>query len=303
MSRTMTTRRPTAAELRQLRQLLHTATDCRQLRHAEAVVLFAEGWDAAAITPFLALHPHTAHAYLHAFDRQGLDWLRHDNHGGVPPRITAQQKAVLGQLADQSPAVVGLLYGRWSLAKLRTYAIKQRLVKAISREHRRRVLEKGGSPCGASSVSSSAPTRNGWPSAGESGRLGGTFPALASCCSSTSRSSLSVPRADDAIAVPVDWSYPASRRRGASSTCSCSPRPTGAAAGEPSSPARGRSTSAASSAACDAGIVVGRSGWCSTTTDPTRASAGRRGGGCGNLSSVGSPWPRGVPTITRWKRS
>jgi transposase len=278
MSRTMTTRCPTATELRPLRQLLQAGTDCWQLRRAEAVVLHAEGWDATAIARFLALHPHTIQAYLHAFDRQGLAWLRRGYRGGVSARITADQQAVLCQLADQSPAVVGLPYGRWSLAKLRAYALKHRIVKAISREHLRRLLEKGGSPSGGPGGNSSAPTRNGPRSCGESGRLGGICPAAASCSSSTSRSFPSAPTAGGATPVPAAWSCPATRRRGASSTYSCSTRSTGAAAAGPSFPAKGRSTSAGSSGGYGAGTVAGRSGWRWTRTGPTPASAGRRGG-------------------------
>ena len=75
MPRTINARRPTGAELRQLRQLLRNTSDCRQLRRAETVVLYAEGWNATAIARFLTLPPHTVQAYLHAFDQQG---------GGVP---------------------------------------------------------------------------------------------------------------------------------------------------------------------------------------------------------------------------
>src|SRR5207248_6260364 len=98
------------------------------------------------------------------------------------------QRAALCQLADQAPAVVGLPYGRWSLAQLRAYALKRRLVKAISREHLRRVLARGGSASGGPGVSCAAPTRSGPPSCGGSGPSGGTCPAAACCCSSTSRS-------------------------------------------------------------------------------------------------------------------
>jgi hypothetical protein len=49
-----------------------------------------------------------------------------------------------------------LPFARWSLAKLRAYLIRHRVVQAISREHLRRVLKKGGSGCGGFVASSSA---------------------------------------------------------------------------------------------------------------------------------------------------
>ncbi|MGA9923653.1 MAG: hypothetical protein WBQ29_09635, partial [Isosphaeraceae bacterium] len=42
----------------------------------------------------------------------------------------------------QAPTTLGLPLGRWSLAKLRAYLIRQRIVPTISREHLRRVLKK-----------------------------------------------------------------------------------------------------------------------------------------------------------------
>jgi len=275
MSRTMTTRRPTPAELRQLRQLLHTTTDCWQLRRAEAVVLYAEGWDAAAIAHFVALHPHTVQAYLHAFDRQGLDWVRRRHRGGAPLRITAEQRASLCRLADQSPAVVGLPYGRWSLTKLRDCAVKKRIVKAISREQLRRVLKKGGSISGGSSGSSSAPTPSGRRFCGGSGRSSGICLVMASCCSSTSRWWPSRTTVASAIPRRAASFGPETKRREGSSTCSCSTRSTGGAAGGATSLAREQCSSPDSYGGCDAGRRTGPFGWPWIRTGPTRASAGR----------------------------
>jgi hypothetical protein len=56
---------------------------------------------------------------------------------------------------------VGLPYGRWTLAKLRAYLIRERLIKAISREHLRRVLKKGDTASATSGASSSAPILTG----------------------------------------------------------------------------------------------------------------------------------------------
>src|SRR5262245_10376366 len=207
MSRATTTRRPSADEFRPLRQRLHRADDARQLRRAEAIVL-------------------TVHAWLHSFDRNGLDWLCQEHRGGAPPRITDEQRTALCRLADQPPAAVGLPYGRWSLAKLRAYAIRHRIVKSISREHLRRVLEKGGFTSDACSANSSVPTRSGRRFCGGFVPPGGSAVAAACCCSSMSRSSPSAPTAAAATPVLADWSCRVGRRRAASSTCSSATRST-----------------------------------------------------------------------------
>jgi hypothetical protein len=71
--------------------------------------------------------------------------------------LSKNQIAAIGRLADGAPTTLGLPFGRWSLAKSRAYLIRERIVPAISREHLRRVLKKGGTLFAASSASSSAP--------------------------------------------------------------------------------------------------------------------------------------------------
>jgi hypothetical protein len=71
-------------------------------------------------------------------------------------RLSEAQRTEILHLAEVPPYEVGLPYGRWSVAKLRSDLLKQGIVKAISREHLRRVLKKGGSISGGSAASSSA---------------------------------------------------------------------------------------------------------------------------------------------------
>ena len=61
--------------------------------------------------------------------------------------MTLAQFKAIWRLAERSPLALGLPFARWSLTKLRAYLIRKRLVRAISREHLRRVLKKGGSIC------------------------------------------------------------------------------------------------------------------------------------------------------------
>jgi transposase len=113
-----------------------------QQRRAEILLLYSDGWNAVEIATSLSLHANTVYAVLHAFDRNGLAVVEPINRGGAPPRLTPDQRAAIVRIADQPPSEFGLPYGRWSLAKLRDYLIRQRILKAISREHLRRVLKK-----------------------------------------------------------------------------------------------------------------------------------------------------------------
>jgi transposase len=144
------------AEIRQLHTVLEEALTSSQRRRAEAILLYAAGLTAVDIAPLLDVHPNTIYADLHAFGHYGMAAIHHRGRGGPRPVITPPQEAEIQRLAEVPPYTLGLPYGRWSLAKLRTYLIQHRLLKAISREHLRRMLKKGGCIFAESSANCSA---------------------------------------------------------------------------------------------------------------------------------------------------
>jgi transposase len=153
MSRPLTVRPPTAQQLRRIHRCLETPLQPWQRRRAEALILLAAGHPAWFIAQFLEVHVNTIYTDLRAFARHGLRCLQ-PTRRGAPSRLTAAQLKAIWRLAEQSPLSLGLPFARWSLAKLRAYLIRKRLVRAISREHLRRVLKKGDSVCGACVASS-----------------------------------------------------------------------------------------------------------------------------------------------------
>ena len=105
----------------------------------------------------LQVHVNTVYADLRDFAQHGLSFLHRPRRVGAPPRLSQGQIDTIWRLASQPPTTLGLPFGRWTVAKLRDYLIRQRIVKAISREHLRRVLKKGGTPFVAFNASSSIP--------------------------------------------------------------------------------------------------------------------------------------------------
>jgi len=143
MSRQLNVRPPKAAEMRQLRQILEESSNALFCRWAEALLFYGASLDAQSIAEALAVHVNTIYACLHRFAHLGMSLFQCIPPPGAPPRITATQIDEIARLAEQSPTEFGLPYGRWSLAKLQEYLIHQRhLLKAISREHLRRLLKK-----------------------------------------------------------------------------------------------------------------------------------------------------------------
>lgn len=161
MTRPSTVRKPTPAELHRVHRRLEEPLLPWQRRRAEVLLLHAADQPATRIAPLLQVHPNTVYADLHAFARHRLSCLDGPRAVGAPARLSRKQIETIWRLAGKPPTAVGLPYGRWSLAKLRAYLIRQGLVKSISREHLRRVLKRGDTACATSGASSSAPTPTG----------------------------------------------------------------------------------------------------------------------------------------------
>lgn len=180
MSRPLQIRVPSVAEMRQLRQVLEESTNACLCRWAEALLLYGAGLDAPSIAEVLALHINTIYTCLHRFACQGLSFFQPAPRPGAPPRITAAQRDEIARIAEQSPTDFGLPYGRWSLAKLQEYLVQQRrLLKAISREHLRRILKKRIFTCAMCSANSLATTYGDVRFSLEFGRFGDIYPATA----------------------------------------------------------------------------------------------------------------------------
>lgn len=143
MARHLQVRRPNAAEMRQLRDILEESADARLCRWAEVLLFYGAGLNAPLIAEALGLHVNTIYLCLHRFAHLGMSLVQCVPPQGAPPRLSASQMDKIAQVAEQSPTELGLPYGRWSLAKLQEYLVDQRrLLKAISREHLRRLLKK-----------------------------------------------------------------------------------------------------------------------------------------------------------------
>lgn len=142
MTRTLAVRKPRMAEVRKLYQLLEESDDHRLQQRVEAILLYSYGFNAIEIGTELEVHPNSVYSYLHAFDQEGIDSLHGALRGGAPVRISEDKVAAIWRLAEIKPYELGLSYGRWSLSNLAEYLVKVRIVKAISREHLRRLLKK-----------------------------------------------------------------------------------------------------------------------------------------------------------------
>lgn len=152
MPRPLTIRKPTAAEFRRLNQLIEEAPTPRQQHRAHAAVLYYTGMNAREIAIALGVHPNTIYADLEAFGRHGLASIAQVAPTGTPARLNAWQTEEIGRIARRDPGECGEPYGHWSLATLRAYLIRHRILRHISRERLRQLLKKGVSTGGISNA-------------------------------------------------------------------------------------------------------------------------------------------------------
>jgi transposase len=78
------------------------------------------------------------------FNMDGMDSLRPPTGGGHPRRIDDDTREAIRAIALARPCDLGEPGTRWSLSRLRRYLIRHRVVRAISKEHVRRLLNKMG---------------------------------------------------------------------------------------------------------------------------------------------------------------
>jgi transposase len=185
MSRPLNVRKPSTAEMRKLQTLIDDLTEAKQRRRAHAMLLHGVGVGGEAIAQGLSAHSNTIYADLHAFAAEGVAAVYRFGRVGSPKAIPPAQEAEICQLADHAPIDIGLPYARWSLTKLRAYLLQRRWVKHLSREHLRRILQKGGCAVVASSANWSVMTHNASLSWRGSAAFSGICPQTVSCCSLT----------------------------------------------------------------------------------------------------------------------
>jgi transposase len=115
------------------------------LRQPAQIILASDSEVAAAqIAQVLQTDENQVRRVIAEFNADGMDSLRPPTRGGHPRRIDDATRERIRDVALARPCDLGEPATRWSLARLRRYLIGHRVVKAISKEHLRRLLNNMG---------------------------------------------------------------------------------------------------------------------------------------------------------------
>ena len=114
MSRPLTARKPTPAELRRVHQWLEKPLRPWQRRRAEVLLLRSADLSATAIARLLHVHVNTVYADLRDFAQHGLSSLSRPRTVGAPPRLSQEQIVAVWRLAGPTRGSGAMARGRAS---------------------------------------------------------------------------------------------------------------------------------------------------------------------------------------------
>jgi transposase len=124
---------------------LKTATRSSNVftRDRATILLFSsQGYFAKQIAEKIGCEARKVRTAIKAFNIKGLNALERGKAKGAEPRITKEQQAKILMTASTEPHRLGLHFTTWSLSKLRTYVIEQKIVDTISIERVRQLLKR-----------------------------------------------------------------------------------------------------------------------------------------------------------------
>jgi transposase len=130
--------------LQQIEAMVYQQEEDLPENRLRIVLLSAEGKSVPEISKAVNLHPINVRKWIHRFSRSGVDGLRSGKSPGRPRLFTHDQRQRIIGIAQADPRHLGLHFSRWSLQRLRRYLIDQQIVRHISVETIRQILQTAG---------------------------------------------------------------------------------------------------------------------------------------------------------------
>ncbi|QSO52996.1 helix-turn-helix domain containing protein [Alicyclobacillus curvatus] len=111
------------------------------VRRALVVLASAQSMKVPEISDLYHLSKHVRNG-LRAFNEDGFPSLKPRYGGGRPRTLTQEQRADIVDLAEIPPKTLGLPFTQWSLSKLRETAEQKGIVKSLSIDTIRVILDE-----------------------------------------------------------------------------------------------------------------------------------------------------------------
>ena|SRR5229473_3826710 len=132
------------AEGNRLERTLRHSKNRASLRRAQVILLSVQGMPVKRISKATYLHEVYVRELIRRFNHEGTAILRKRTSPGRPVDFTPEIRAEIVEFALSPPRLLGRPFSRWSLDKLREYLMQTKVVKSISIERLRSILDEEG---------------------------------------------------------------------------------------------------------------------------------------------------------------
>ena len=132
------------SEGKRIQAILRHGKNRTSIRRAQVILMSAQGMKVHQIAQATYLHPEYVRTLIRRFKTERLNLFTEGARSGRPIEFSEEVRAEIVECALSPPKLLRLPFSRWSLEKLREYLVKVRVVKTISLETLRTILNGEG---------------------------------------------------------------------------------------------------------------------------------------------------------------
>lgn len=132
----------TLEEGNQIQRTLRHGRNAIYVRRCQVILASDQGMKVPKIASNYYLSEEYVRQLIRTFNEGGLEALKPKKPGKSLPTFTEEQKAEIIELALMPPQICGLPFTQWSLKKLRDEVVRRSIMKTISHEKIRQILEE-----------------------------------------------------------------------------------------------------------------------------------------------------------------
>lgn len=134
----------TPHEGNRLQAILRHGKNRTSVRRAQVILMSAQGMKVERISQFTYLHPEYIRTLIRRFKSERMKLFQERPRSGRPVEFSEEIRSEIVEFALSPPKLLGMPFSRWSLEKLREYLVKVKVVKSISLETLRTMLNDQG---------------------------------------------------------------------------------------------------------------------------------------------------------------
>lgn len=134
----------TPHEGNRIQAILRHGKNRTSVRRAQVILMSAQGMKVERISQVTYLHPEYVRTLIRRFKAERMELFQERQRSGRPVEFSKEIRSEIVEFALSPPKLLGMPFSRWSLEKLREYLMRVKIVKSISLETLRTILNDEG---------------------------------------------------------------------------------------------------------------------------------------------------------------